>query len=96
MTFDAIFKIGDSFFDMFSTHVGERVFMAAVAGVIGIGALVAGDAVDVVFASVIDGEGVHHQLRGCPRACGVAALAIDPELADVDFWFGVTINAIAG
>lgn len=72
------------------------MFVATVAGVIGIGAFMAGDALDVVFTFVIDGEGVHHQLRGNPSACGVATLAIDPKLPRVNVRFGVTIHAVAG
>lgn len=94
MTFNAIVEIGNSFFSMLGFDVGGRVFVTAIAGVGGVGRLVARHTVDVAVAFMIEREGVVEQLGGRPRICGVATGAVEAKLPRVDGWLGVATDAV--
>ena len=94
MTFNTIFKISDTLFLMLGGNVGGRVFVAAVAGVFSIGALMASYTINVAVAFVVEREGVVEQLGGSPRGCTVATRTICAKLPCVNDWLRVARDAV--
>lgn len=94
MTFHAILKIGDTFLQMFGANIGFVVFVAAVAGVGGEIARMAGDAGDRPAFAVIERESVLSiESRRPPGGCAVAGGAVCPKRAGVEGRVGMAVDA---
>lgn len=95
MAGNTILEFADAFVEVLFADFAGFVLVAIVAGVGGVGLLVADVTGDDPFVAVVEREGMRRQQGGGPGAGGVATDAVEAEEAGVDLGFGVAAGAFA-